>query len=53
MIMLLLDAYLNMTIDHSTAEEKDLSYYTSMNLPNRFFRYGRKDEDFPVNFPIQ
>lgn len=46
-------SYLKTAIDHSTAEEKDLSYYTSMILPNLFFRYGRMDEDFPVNFPIQ
>ena len=46
-------SYLKTAIDHSTAEEKDLSYYTSKILPNLFFRYGRKDENFPVNFPIQ
>ena len=50
MRMLLLDAYLNMTIDHSTAEEKDLSYYTSMNLPNRFFGMGERMKIFPSIF---
>ena len=29
-------SYLKTAIDHSTAEEKDLSYYTSMILPNFF-----------------
>ena len=45
--------YLNSAIDYSTAEEKFLSYYTSLTLPNHFFRYRRMDEDIPVNFPIQ
>ena len=40
------DAYLNMTIDHSTTEEKLLGFYTTL-------RISRIDQGFPVSFPIK
>jgi hypothetical protein len=40
------DAYLNMTIDYSTTEEKLLGFYTTL-------RVTRIDQGFPVSFPIK
>ena len=40
------DAYLNMTIDHSTTEEKLLGFYTTL-------RVTRIDQGLPVSFPIK